>query len=212
MQTQPIFETRPINGSTEIVINDGRMKNKHQQTSPKSIAYLLEFQEDNSNYTASSENSASGNSSSGSSDSRNSSSSMEKGKKDMLSVKEHFVANRPNTLTRCEQRRKIVHELNKLRAKRNEQRQKLLLLTSADTLKKGNYRIPAKEPMDNKRIFTSKDIRKRTKRHLCELPAYKKETERKKVLEDINNFKKKCLIMKKVYEKVSEYFEHYVHR
>lgn len=127
---------------TEIVDDTQPKQDKQQQTKPSSIAYVITFQGDGKDTkgrkppsekdqvyhrsTSSTDTSSSANRSNGGASEET----------DLLPLKDQFQRNRPGTLLRLKERQKCVNELNKLRAERNKQRKKLLLLTSDDSLKK----------------------------------------------------------------------------
>ncbi|XP_050068288.1 centrosome-associated protein Alms1a-like [Anopheles maculipalpis] len=184
---------------TEIV-NGGR-QDKQAQTKPSSIAYVITFEGTSSERkghnspvpsTVSSSESAM-------------ESEQENGKDDesekMLTLREQFRRSCPATLSRIEERRQCISELNKLRSKRNQQRQRLLLLTSDDLLRKttaqGRSQLPP-PPLSQRRVFAStRAIRENTRRQVRKLP----EVQRKKEIERINNLKRKNRILKDVYNK-----------
>uniref|UniRef100_A0A182MEU6 ALMS motif domain-containing protein n=1 Tax=Anopheles culicifacies TaxID=139723 RepID=A0A182MEU6_9DIPT len=184
------------------IINGGR-QDKQAQTKPSSIAYVITF--------AGTAPERKGHKSSmvvpqpSSSSESITESEPENGKDNesekMLTLREQFRRSCPATLSRIEERRQCISELNKLRSKRNQQRQRLLLLTSDDSLRKttaqGRSQLPP-PPLSQRRVFAStRAIRENTRRQVRKLP----EVQRKKEVERINNLKRKNRILKDVYNK-----------
>ncbi|XP_053698596.1 centrosome-associated protein Alms1a-like [Sabethes cyaneus] len=191
-----------------VIVDERRQKqDKQQQTKPSSIAYVLTFQGDRHEKSKASNrrpsekaqvyNGKSATDTDGSSrdstQERSRSESKESADSDLLPLNEQLRRNRPGTLLRLKERQKCVNELNKLRAERNKQRKKLLLLTSDDSLKRTDVRprLPP-PPLAQRRIFSSKAIRENTRRQVRNLP----EVLRKKEIEKINNLKRKNLILR----------------
>uniref|UniRef100_A0A182XW83 ALMS_motif domain-containing protein n=1 Tax=Anopheles stephensi TaxID=30069 RepID=A0A182XW83_ANOST len=194
-----------LNGKHDVprrteIINGGR-QDKQAQTKPSSIAYVITFEGTSSERKGHKSPVPSTVSSSEST----TESEPENGKDDesekMLTLREQFRRSCPATLSRIEERRQCISELNKLRSKRNQQRQRLLLLTSDDSLRKttaqGRSQLPP-PPLSQRRVFAStRAIRENTRRQVRKLP----EVQRKKEIERINNLKRKNRILKDVYNK-----------
>lgn len=185
----------PPHRHTEIVDDTQPKQHKQQQTKPSSIAYVITFQGDEKGSKGRSQPSEKEQVYHSSTDTSTNRSNEEAATDDtdLLPLKEQFRKNRPGTLIRMKERQKCVNELNKLRAERNKQRKKLLLLTSDDSLKKCNAkdRLPP-PPLAQRRIFSTKAIRENTRRQVRNLP----EVLRKKEIEKINNLKRKNLILR----------------
>uniref|UniRef100_A0A182P807 ALMS_motif domain-containing protein n=1 Tax=Anopheles epiroticus TaxID=199890 RepID=A0A182P807_9DIPT len=208
-QTLPV-DMQGIPRRTEII--DGTAtgrQDKQAQTKPSSIAYVITFEG-----TAASERKRHDNyavppprsPSTGDDSCTTGESEPENGKDNesekMLTLREQFRRSCPATLSRIEERRQCISELNKLRSKRNQQRQRLLLLTSDDSLRKpagagARSKLPP-PPLSQRRVFAStRAIRENTRRQVRNLP----EVQRKKEIERLNNLKRKNRILKDVYNK-----------
>uniref|UniRef100_A0A182XHK4 ALMS_motif domain-containing protein n=1 Tax=Anopheles quadriannulatus TaxID=34691 RepID=A0A182XHK4_ANOQN len=215
-QREPTVETHGIPRRTEIINRTatGR-QDKQAQTKPSSIAYVITFEGTTAGERHRHDNYGSAppvrHPSSLSSDNEGSSGSAgesepENGKDNvsekMLTLREQFRRSCPATLSRIEERRQCISELNKLRSKRNQQRQRLLLLTSDDSLRKtsaagGRGQLPP-PPLSQRRVFAStRAIRENTRRQVRNLP----EVQRKREIERFNNLKRKNRILKDVYNK-----------
>ncbi|XP_049532052.1 Alstrom syndrome protein 1 homolog a-like [Anopheles darlingi] len=202
---------------TELIDGTAGRQDKQAQTKPSSIAYVITFEggtgsERHPSATSArtkTERSASPLtvSSSPTASVSESDEGGENGKDNvsekMLTLREQFSRSCPTTLTRIEERRRCIGELNKLRSKRNAQRQRLLLLTSDDSLRRakvaeGKSKLPPPPLTSKWRVFTStRAMRENTRRQVRNLP----EVLRKKELERMNNLKRKNLIMKDVYNR-----------
>ncbi|XP_049285100.1 Alstrom syndrome protein 1 homolog a-like [Anopheles funestus] len=193
------FERQNVPRRTEI-INGGR-QDKQAQTKPSSIAYVITFAGttvDRKGHKSSSQPSSLSSESATESEPEN---GKDNESEKMLTLREQFRRSCPATLNRIEERRQCISELNKLRSKRNQQRQRLLLLTSDDSLRKttaqGRSKLPP-PPLSQRRVFAStRAIRENTRRQVRKLP----EVQRKKEVERINNLKRKNRILKDVYNK-----------
>lgn len=108
-----------------------------------------------------------------------------------------LIQKRPGTFRRFEQRQQCIAELKKLRALRNEHRQKLLLLTSDKSLE-GKLLTMPEIPM-KKRIFTTKAIKMQTKKTVKNLA----EVQRKKDMEVNKNLKRKNRLMTEIFNRVT---------
>uniref|UniRef100_A0A182K3I8 ALMS_motif domain-containing protein n=1 Tax=Anopheles christyi TaxID=43041 RepID=A0A182K3I8_9DIPT len=206
-------ETHGISRRTEII--DGTAtgrQDKQAQTKPSSIAYVITFEgvavserKRHDNYGSApplrqpSSPSTDDASSTGDSEPEN---RKDNESEKMLTLREQFRRSCPATLSRIEERRECISELNKLRSKRNQQRQRLLLLTSDDSLRKtstvgGRSQLPP-PPLSQRRVFAStRAIRENTRRQVRNLP----EVQRKREIERNNNLKRKNRILKDVYNK-----------
>uniref|UniRef100_A0A182VYQ2 ALMS_motif domain-containing protein n=1 Tax=Anopheles minimus TaxID=112268 RepID=A0A182VYQ2_9DIPT len=184
------------------IINGGR-QDKQAQTKPSSIAYVITFagtapeRKGHKSPIVLSQPSSSSESVTESEPENGKDYESEK----MLTLREQFRRSCPATLSRIEERRQCISELNKLRSKRNQQRLRLLLLTSDDSLRKttaqGRSQLPP-PPLSQRRVFAStRAIRENTRRQVRKLP----EVQRKKEVERINNLKRKNRILKDVYNK-----------
>ncbi|XP_035779001.1 uncharacterized protein LOC118459580 [Anopheles albimanus] len=202
---------------TELIDGTAGRQDKQAQTKPSSIAYVITFEGGAHSERRPSATSARAKtertasqltvSSSPTVSASESDEGGENGKDNvsekMLTLREQFSRSCPTTLTRIEERRRCIGELNKLRSKRNAQRQRLLLLTSDDSLRRakvseGKSKLPPPPLTSKWRVFAStRAMRENTRRQVRNLP----EVLRKKELERMNNLKRKNLIMKDVYNR-----------
>ncbi|XP_053669917.1 centrosome-associated protein Alms1a-like [Anopheles nili] len=195
------MRSHAVSGRTEIIDGTAARQDKQAQTKPSSIAYVITFEGTPSERKAR----QSVETPEPSSSMATSESEPENGKDNesekMLTLREQFRRSCPATLTRIEERRQCISELNKLRNKRNQQRQRLLLLTSDDSLRRttkiGKGKLPP-PPLSQRRVFPStRAIRENTRKQVRNLP----EVQRKKEIERFNNLKRKNRILKDVYNK-----------
>uniref|UniRef100_A0A182PZI4 ALMS motif domain-containing protein n=1 Tax=Anopheles farauti TaxID=69004 RepID=A0A182PZI4_9DIPT len=196
---------------TEIVDGTGGRQDKQAQTKPCSVAYVITFkeaassnrQQQQARHKLSPPNVQKLQSSSGTDIATESEPENVKDEESekMITLREQFRRSCPATLSRIEERRQCINELNKLRNKRNQQRQRLLLLTSDDSLRRSNAigkgQLPP-PPLTQRRVFaSSRAIREYTRRQVRNLP----EVQRKKEIERFNNLKRKNRIIKDMYNK-----------
>uniref|UniRef100_A0A182N719 ALMS_motif domain-containing protein n=1 Tax=Anopheles dirus TaxID=7168 RepID=A0A182N719_9DIPT len=196
---------QPQSRRTEIIDGTGGRQDKQAQMKPCPIAYVITFAgAASSNRQRQAPHVRQTDRPSSSTDIATES-EPENGKDDesekMLTLREQFRRSCPATLSRIEERRQCISELNKLRNKRNQQRQRLLLLTSDDSLRRtnsvGRGQLPP-PPLTQRRVFAStRAIREYTRRQVRNLP----EVQRKKEIERFNNLKRKNRILKDVYNK-----------
>ncbi|XP_050081727.1 uncharacterized protein LOC126569000 [Anopheles aquasalis] len=206
---------REVPRKTELIDGTAGRQDKQAQTKPSSIAYVITFEggvrpesrPSATNVRKKTERAVSQLTVSSSPTVSESDEGGENGKDNvsekMLTLREQFCRSCPTTLTRIEERRRCIGELNKLRSKRNAQRQRLLLLTSDDSLRRskvseGKNTLPPPPLTSKWRVFAStRAMRENTRRQVRNLP----EVLRKKELERMNNLKRKNLIMKDVYNR-----------
>ncbi|KFB42741.1 AGAP013115-PA-like protein [Anopheles sinensis] len=190
---------------TEIIDGTGAgWQDKQAQTQPSAIAYVITFEGGMQRKPAAAvptPTPSPRSSSVSSNDDSDPENGKDKDSEKLLTLREQFRRSCPATLSKIEQRRQCINELNKLRSKRNQQRQRLLLLTSDDSLRKtssmGRGKLPP-PPLSQRRVFAStRAMRESTRQKVRNLP----EVQRKKEIERFNNLKRKNLIMKDVYNK-----------
>ncbi|KAG4070649.1 hypothetical protein HA402_013569 [Bradysia odoriphaga] len=97
-----------------------------------------------------------------------------------LSLQDHLKSARPDFVSQADERRKCVIELHSLREKRNEQRNRLFLLSSNQSLR-NHIKTLNPPPIAGKRIFTTKALKQQTRNRYNKLPEIvsKEENERK---------------------------------
>lgn len=110
--------------------------NKQQQTMPESIAYVLTFDNQILSGRQNTGKSSTIPSTRRSSSHSGSNSALQSAVDSKLTLEQHLKHRRPNFLINAEDRRKCLQEIHSLRLKQSEQRNKLLLLTSSNTLRK----------------------------------------------------------------------------
>ncbi|XP_058060302.1 uncharacterized protein LOC131210985 [Anopheles bellator] len=196
---------------TQLIDGTAGRQDKQAQTKPSSIAYIITFEggakrppesrRDNPKF---SERPVSVASTASTIESETAENGKDNVSEKMLTLREQFCRSCPAALTRIEERRRCIGELNKLRSKRNAQRQRLLLLTSDDSLRRANVapagkgKLPPPPLSTQWRVFPStRAIRENTRRQVRNLP----EVLRKKEIERINNLKRKNMILKDVYNR-----------
>ncbi|XP_052867982.1 centrosome-associated protein Alms1a-like [Anopheles cruzii] len=196
---------------TELIDGTGGRQDKQAQTKPSSIAYIITFEggaerapAPRRDHPKFSERPVSVASTASTLESETAENGKDNVSEKMLTLREQFCRSCPAALTRIEERRRCIGELNKLRSKRNAQRQRLLLLTSDDSLRRANVapagkgKLPPPPLSSQWRVFPStRAIRENTRRQVRKLP----EVLRKKEIERVNNLKRKNMILKDVYNR-----------
>ncbi|XP_037033336.1 uncharacterized protein LOC119072254 [Bradysia coprophila] len=86
-----------------------------------------------------------------------------------LSLQDHLKSARPDFVSQADERRKCVIELHSLREKRNEQRNRLFLLSSNQSLR-NHIKTLNPPPIAGKRIFTTKALKQQTRNRYNKLP------------------------------------------
>lgn len=156
---------------------------KQQQSIPESVAYTITFENKNQNESSMKERYY------------NIPQKIDKNNGDPYN--EHLINNlstlqqqlqtqRPEFLSKAEARRNCLNEINNLRQKRNEQRQKLFLLSSTNNSLRSNMKYLNPTPIQMKRIFTTKHLQRASKLRYKQLP----EIRRKEEIERQNKIKR----------------------
>lgn len=171
--------------------------NKQQQAMPEAVAYILTFDDEvksarsmgakrSSQYLYAAADPALDRhepSSSG-----NISSMVES--KEVATLQQCLQSGRPQFMTKAEERRKCLNEIHNLRQKRNEQRHKLFLLSSNNSLR-ANMKYLNPPPMTMRRVFTTKGLKACSRHKYKQLP----EIRRKEEIERLNKIKRSTRIV-----------------
>ncbi|XP_063701889.1 centrosome-associated protein Alms1a-like [Culicoides brevitarsis] len=111
-------------------------------------------------------------------------------------LKEYLGEKRPKILQAMDERNECIKELRRLRQLRNEQRQKLLLLTSETCLKEKLRKLPP-PPLAQKRLFSTRALKLHSLKQYQNLP----EVLKKKEVEKLNNLKRKHRVLLDMFNK-----------
>ncbi|KAJ6635945.1 Alstrom syndrome protein 1 like a [Pseudolycoriella hygida] len=113
-----------------------------------------------------------------------------------LSLQDHLISARPEFVSQADERRKCLMELHRLRVRRNEQRNRLFLLSTNHSLRNHIQKLNP-SPVAGKRIFTTKAFKQQTRNRYNKLPEIisKAENERK------NRIKRSNRIVRDVFNK-----------
>lgn len=185
LKSSPIFGTgrrrcncswRSCNCSSTLKKSTIRVKkstcDNQQQTVPQSVAYVLTFDRVKEPSPAPSPPPVF--------TKRSSEVSSQNTASTHQTLQDHLKSSRPTFISHAEQRRKCLNELNNLRKQRNEQRNKLFALSGSNSSLRNHLNYINPPPMQSKRIFTTKLLKKETKRRCRNLPekVHKEQVER----------------------------------
>uniref|UniRef100_A0A336MMV5 CSON003100 protein n=1 Tax=Culicoides sonorensis TaxID=179676 RepID=A0A336MMV5_CULSO len=178
----PIFYTK-VKDSQKTVIYDKTKQSKQIQTSwPEAIAYSITFEESNKTKYSANKN-----------ENKNENDPpLEK----VRTLTEYLNEKQPRTLKAMHQRNECIKELRRLRQLRNDQRQKLLLLTSESSLKEKIKNLPP-PPLAQKRLFSTRALKLHSLKMYQNLPEKQKERE----IDMINNLKRKNRVLKDLFNR-----------
>lgn len=93
-----------------------------------------------------------------------------------LTLQQHLKNSCPKFVSHAEERRQCLQELNLLRKKRNEQRNKLFALSSNTSLRT-NLKYLSPPPLSSRRVFNTKTIKASTRRRYQQLPEVRRKDE-----------------------------------